>query len=162
VTGTPSGWLAEEILNQIALTRAQLGASGNVYFSMRTLMGNGDNLPQKLIAGPYASEALVPASPWLDSVPPLSPIVRVGRDAVTLASTLSLQPQGTEPTWLWLIRARVGNDWTTDVVPGLQRFYMLPRLAGGAYADAVSVSAVDRSGNESAPVVITLAPAAPR
>jgi len=161
VTGTPSGWLAEEILNQIALTRAQSGATGNVYFSMRTLMGNGDNLPQKLIAGPYASKALVPASPWLDSVPPLSPIVRVGSDAVTHSITLSLQPQGTEPTWLWLIRTRVGNDWTTDVVPGLQRFYMLPRLAGGAYADAVSVSAVDRSENESAPVVMALAPAAP-
>jgi hypothetical protein len=56
----------------------------------------------------------------------------------------------------------VGNDWTADVVPGLQRFYMLPRLAGGAYADAVSVSAVDRSGNESAPVIMALPQAAPR
>jgi hypothetical protein len=61
-----------------------------------------------------------------------------------------------------LIRTRVGNDWTTDVVPGLQRFYVLPRLAGGLYADAVSVSAVDRSGNESAPVVIGLTTLAPR
>jgi uncharacterized lipoprotein YddW (UPF0748 family) len=162
VTGTPSGWLAEEMLNQIALTRAQSGATGNVYFSMRTLMGNGDNLPQKLMSGPYASKTLVPASPWLDSVPPLSPIVRVGSDAVTQANTISLQPQGTEPTWLWLVRTRVGNDWTADVVPGLQRFYILPRPAGGAYADAVSVSAVDRSGNESAPVIIALTPAAPR
>lgn len=162
VTGTPSGWLAEEMLNQITLTRAQSGATGNVYFSMRTLMGNGDNLPQKLMSGPYASKALVPASPWLDSIPPLSPIVRVGRDAVTLASTISLQPQGVEPTWLWLVRTRVGNDWTADVVPGLQRFYTLPRLAGGVYADAVSISAVDRSGNESAPVIMALTPAVPR
>ncbi|HEV7595393.1 MAG TPA: family 10 glycosylhydrolase [Gemmatimonadaceae bacterium] len=162
VTGTPSGWLAEEMLNQIALTRAQPGATGNVYFSMRTLMGNGDNLPQKLMSGPYANKTLVPASPWLDSIPPVSPIVRVGTDAVTLVNTISLQPQGTEPTWLWLVRTRVGNDWTTDVVPGLQRFYPLPRPAGGGYADAVSVSAVDRSGNESAPVIIALTPAVPR
>jgi hypothetical protein len=63
---------------------------------------------------------------------------------------------------LWLVRTRVGNDWTADVVPGLQRFYTLPRLAGGAYADAVSVSAVDRSGNESAPVVLALTPTVPR
>jgi hypothetical protein len=47
-------------------------------------------------------------------------------------------------------------------VPGLQRFYVVPRLAGGLYADAVSVSAVDRSGNESAPVVMSLTAAAPR
>jgi len=156
VTGTPTGWLAEEILNQIALTRAQTGATGNVYFSMQTLMRDGDNLPRKLMSGPYANKALIPASPWLDSVPPLSPIVRVGSDAATQASTLSLQPQGTEPTWLWLIRTRVGSDWTTDVVPGTQRFFAIPRLAGGAYADAVSVSAIDRTGNESAPVVMLL------
>jgi hypothetical protein len=81
---------------------------------------------------------------------------------VTLANTISLQPQGAEPTWLWLVRTRVGSDWTTDVVPGLQRFYALPQLAGGAYADAVSVSAVDRSGNESAPVIMALTPAVPR
>jgi uncharacterized lipoprotein YddW (UPF0748 family) len=156
VSGTPTGWLAEEILNQIALTRAQTGATGNVYFSMQTLMRDGDNLPRKLISGPYANRALIPASPWLDSIPPLSPIVRVGSDATTLSSTLSLQPQGAEPTWLWLIRTRVGNDWTIDVVPGTQRFYAIPRLAGGAYADAVSVSAVDRTGNESTPVVMLL------
>src|SRR6476646_190535 len=35
VTGTPTGWPAEEMLKQIALTRAQRGATGNVYFSMR-------------------------------------------------------------------------------------------------------------------------------
>jgi uncharacterized lipoprotein YddW (UPF0748 family) len=158
VSGTPTGWLAEEILNQIALTRAQSGATGNVYFSMQTLMRDGDNLPRKLISGPYANKALIPASPWLDSVPPPSPIVRVGSDPATLSSTLSLQPQGTEPTWLWLIRTRVGSDWTTDVVPGTQRFFAIPRVPGGAYADAVSVSAVDRTGNESAPVVMSLLP----
>ncbi|MEO8908765.1 MAG: hypothetical protein ABI408_00865, partial [Gemmatimonadaceae bacterium] len=159
---TPTGWLAEEILNQIALTRAQPGATGNVYFSMQTLMRDGDNLPRKLISGPYASKALIPASPWLDSIPPLSPIVGVGRDPATLSSTVSLQPQGTEPIWLWLIRARVGDDWTTDVVPGIQRFYVVRRGAGGAFADAVSVSAVDRTGNESAPVVVALTPAPSR
>jgi len=158
VNGSPTGWLADEILNQIALTRAQTGATGNVYFSMQTLMADADNLPRKLMAGPYANKTLVPASTWLDSVPPLSPILRVGRDAVTLASTVSLQPQGTEAPWLWLIRTRVGDDWTTDVIPGLQRFYMIPLLAGGVYADAVSVSAVDRSGNESIPVVMALTP----
>ncbi|MDQ6770804.1 MAG: hypothetical protein M3Z54_12550, partial [Gemmatimonadota bacterium] len=42
------------------------------------------------------------------------------------------------------------------------RFYTLPRLAGGVYADAVSVSAVDRSGNESMPVFVALTPAALR
>ena len=156
VNGTPTGWLAEEILNQIALTRAQSGATGNVFFSMTTLMGNADNLAQRLISGPYATKALIPASPWLDSVAPLQPVVRVGWDAAKQSNTLSLIPQGTENTWLWVIRQRVGDEWTTDIVPGVQRFYSIPRRSSGPYGDVVSVSSVDRAGNESPAVLMPL------
>jgi hypothetical protein len=60
---------------------------------------------------------------------------------------------------LWLVRTRVGTDWSTDVLPGLQRFFTIPRIAGAVSADEVVVSAVDRSGNESAPVMLGLATA---
>jgi len=155
VTGTPTGWPAQELLDQIAATRAQPGATGNVYFSMRSFMFGRDNLPEKLVAGPYGEKALVPASPWLDSIPPLAPIVRAGRDAASGGNTVSIQPQGAEPVWLWVVRTRVGTDWTTDVIPGLQRFLMIPRPVIGA-ADEVAISAVDRSGNESTPVLTSL------
>jgi uncharacterized lipoprotein YddW (UPF0748 family) len=158
VTGTPTGWPAEELLNQIALTRAQRGATGNVYFSMRSFMFGRDNLPEKLVAGPYANKALVPASTWLDSIPPLSPVVRVGRDTASGATLMTLEPQGAEATWVWLIRARVGTDWTTEIFPGFQRFLRIPRTAGSAPADEIAVSAVDRSGNESAPTLLALPP----
>jgi uncharacterized lipoprotein YddW (UPF0748 family) len=157
VTGTPTGWPAQELLDQIALTRAQRGATGNVYFSMRSFMFGRDSLPEKLVAGPYATRTLVPASTWLDSVPPLQPIVRAGRDTVTGAINISLQPQGAEATWLWVVSSRTGNEWRTEIVPGLQRFYILPRPAGSVAADELAVSAVDRNGNESAPVLLSLA-----
>ena len=156
VTGTPTGWPAQELLDQIALTRAQRGATGNVYFSMRSFMFGRDSLPEKLVAGPYATRTLVPASTWLDSVPPLQPIVRAGRDTVTGATNISLQPQGAEATWLWVVSSRTGNEWRTEIVPGLQRFYILPRPAGSVGADELAVSAVDRNGNESAPVLLSL------
>jgi hypothetical protein len=158
VTGTPTGWPAQELLDQIAATRAQRGATGNVYFSMRSFMFGRDNLPEKLVAGPYATQALVPASTWIDSVPPLQPVVRVAGDAATGATNVSLQPQGAESTWLWAVRTRVGTDWTTAIVPGVQRFYTIPRPAGGVTPDELAVSAVDRNGNESAPVLIALPP----
>ena len=156
VTGTPTGWPAQEMLDQIAATRAQPGATGNVYFSMRSFMFGRDNLPEKLVAGPYASQALVPASTWIDSVPPLQPIVRAASDATTGATNVSLQPQGAEATWLWAIRMRVGTDWSTAIVPGVQRFYTIPRPAGSFTPDELAVSAVDRNGNESAPVLLPL------
>ncbi|HLA13461.1 MAG TPA: family 10 glycosylhydrolase, partial [Gemmatimonadaceae bacterium] len=147
----PTSWESREILDQIAATRAERGATGNVFFSMRSFMNGSTGLPERMASGPYAGEALVPASPWLDSVPPQMPTVRTGRDAGTGALTLSLQPQGTEPTWLWVIRSRTGTTWTTDIVPGLKRSYAFPVSATSP--DAVVVTAVDRTGNESAPVI---------
>jgi uncharacterized lipoprotein YddW (UPF0748 family) len=153
VNGTPTGWPAQELLDQIAATRAQPGATGNVYFSVRSFMFGRDNLPEKLIAGPYLDEAIVPASTWIDSVPPAAPVVRVGRDAGSGATTLTLEPQGTEATWLWVVQARTGSTWTTDVVPGFQRFFSLPRATPTFAPDEIAVSAVDRNGNQSAPAV---------
>ena len=156
VSGTSTGWPAQELLDQIAATRAQPGATGNVYFSMRSFMFGRDNLPEKLMAGPYGEKALIPASTWIDSTPPLSPIVRVGRDASSNNYTVSLEPQGAEPVWLWVVQTRTGADWSTDVIPGLQRFLMIPRPVIGA-ADEVAISAVDRNGNESAAALTSLA-----
>lgn len=153
VSGTPTGWSAQELLDQIALTRAQRGATGNVYFSMRSLMAGKEMLPEKMAAGPYATRALVPASRWLDSVPPEIPVSRGTRDS-SGGVTITLQPQGTEPTWLWVIRTRAGNRWSTDIIPGWYRSYVIPAVAGRAYTDAAIVNAVDRSGNESAAVIL--------
>jgi uncharacterized lipoprotein YddW (UPF0748 family) len=158
VNGSPTGWPAQELLDQIAATRAQPGATGNVYFSMRSFMFGRDNLPQKLVAGPYGEKALVPASTWLDRIPPLAPIVRVGRDATSGANTVTIQPQGSETAWLWLVQTRTGSEWTSDVIPGLQRFLMIPRPVIGA-ADEVAISAVDRNGNASSPVLVSLSTA---
>ena len=156
VNGTPTGWPAQEILDQIAATRAQQGARGNVYFSMRSFMFPQDGIMDKLVAGPYASRALVPASTFIDSVPPAAPVVRVGRDVATGASTVSIDPQGTEPAWQWLIRTRYSTDWRVDVYPGTQRFFMIPRPSSGNLADEIAVSAIDRVGNESQAVLKSL------
>ena len=153
-----TSWESQEILDQIAATRAQRGATGNVYFSMRSFMNGNTGLPERMASGPYASRALVPASPWLDSIPPAMPLVRVGRDAGTSALSLTLQPQGTEPTWLWVIRSRAGTQWTTEIIPGLNKDYVFPRTLGPTAIETVVVTAVDRTGNESAPVIVGVTP----
>ena len=154
-----TGWEAQEILDQIRATRAQRGATGNVFFSMRSFMNGTTGLPEKVASGPYAARALVPASPWLDSIAPSIPIVRSGRDAGSGAVNLNLQPQGAEPTWLWVIRSRANGQWTTDIIPGFNRSYTFPRSVGPTVVDAVVVTAVDRTGNESAAVIVGLTPA---
>jgi uncharacterized lipoprotein YddW (UPF0748 family) len=156
VNGTPTGWPATELLDQIALTRQQRGATGNVYFSMRSFMFPSDGLMEKLQAGPYQDRALVPASTWIDSVAPSAPVVRVGRDAASGASTVSIDPQGSESVWQWLIQTRYADTWRADIYPGTQRFFMIPKPSGGSGAEEIAVSAIDRVGNASAVVLKSL------
>ncbi|MEO8192682.1 MAG: family 10 glycosylhydrolase [Gemmatimonadales bacterium] len=148
-TGTES-WKAQEILDQISATRMETGASGNVHFSAKVLMQNRDSLVDRLLAGPYVGPALVPPSPWLDSIPPLTPAAYLHRDSATRAVSVDFIPRGQEKVWLWVVRYRFGPDWSTLIIPGWQTTHMFEGGATSAPPDEVAVSAVDRTGNESA------------
>jgi uncharacterized lipoprotein YddW (UPF0748 family) len=144
-----NSWKTQEILDQISTTRLTQGAGGNVHFSAKVFMQNRDSLVDKLLAGPYAAPALVPASPWLDSIAPRKPSAYLMKDSVTRATTITLVPTGTEKPWLWVVRYRYGPDWSTLILPGAQTLHMFEGGSGSTPPDAVFVSAVDRLGNES-------------
>jgi uncharacterized lipoprotein YddW (UPF0748 family) len=156
-TGDQS-WKTQEILDQISVTRLQEGASGNVHFSARVFMQNRDSINDKLLAGPYAGPALVPPSPWLDSIAPRAPRAALRRDASTRAVAVDYVPGGQERVFRWVIRSRTGPDWTTVVVPGPQLSYMFSAASAATPPDEVVVSAVDRVGNESKPVTAKFGP----
>ena len=147
-TGETS-WKTQEILDQISTTRLTQGAGGNVHFSAKVFMQNRDSIVDKLLAGPYASPALIPASPWLDSIAPRKPSAYLMKDSVTRATTVTLVPTGTEKPWLWVVRYRYGPDWSTLILPGSQTWHMFDGGSESSPPDAVFVSAVDRLGNES-------------
>ena len=151
-------WKTQEILDQISATRLEEGATGNVHFSAKVFMLDRDSINEKLLAGPYAGPALVPPSPWLDSIPPRPPRALLQRDSATGATVVGLTPQGAEKVWLWVLRYRTGTEWSTLIIPGTQLSHM---FAGGRTTpppDEVVVSAVDRTGNESAMVAAGTAP----
>ena len=85
-----NNWKTQEILDQISTTRLTQGAGGNVHFSAKVFMQDRDSIVEKLLAGPYAGPALVPASPWLDSIPPRVPSAYLLKDTVTRATTVTL------------------------------------------------------------------------
>lgn len=144
-----SSWKAQEILDQIATTRHTDGATGNIHFSAKVLMQNRDSIVDKLLAGPYSAPALVPASRWLDSIPPRSPGAYLRRDSVTRAVSVDLSQRGPEKTWLWVIRYRTGPDWATLILPGAENTHMFDGGSSVSPPDEVAVTAVDRTGNES-------------
>jgi uncharacterized lipoprotein YddW (UPF0748 family) len=161
--GGSARWPATEVVQQIALTRDQPGAGGNVHYNMTALMRSVDALADRLATGPYAGPALVPASPWLETRAPSTPIVRVTRDSRNLNLRISVPADRTAssstPRW-WLVRARYGDGWRAQVVDARAQSVTVSPGAGRELPDFVVVNAVDRAGVESQGVRIIPAGAA--
>jgi uncharacterized lipoprotein YddW (UPF0748 family) len=143
-----------EIPDQIAVTRSRSDEPGHVHFSMKALMAEGE-LIDLLRSRTYTGKALVPASPWLDNSPPPAPAVRL--ESIEGRMRLRIEPASGEAPRLWAIRVAVPSEtdekhtWTFDVVPSLELSVPIDPKAA-----RVVITAVDRCGNESAPVQVLL------
>jgi len=138
-----SHWTAEEILQQIEITRAQRGATGNIHFSIKALMRNYDGLADKLKLGPYREPALIPESPWLGRATPRRPQISAQRTANGIAVKMELP--GEEAAWQWLVRVETSEGWQSAIVPGWKSEYLVP-LGESVAGKRVLVSAVSRLG----------------
>ena len=144
-----NAWDAEEIVNQIKVTReakdaeGNAGATGNVHFSMKMFSRDVKGINGKLKESVYAEPALVPTSKWLDAKAPAKPKVEVEKSGGG-AERLLLKSGGGEKPAHWAVWMRRGEAWKFDVRPASAEFVEVP-----VDVDAVAVSAVDRLGNES-------------
>jgi len=68
-------WPAQEVVDQINLTRRHAGSTGNVHFSMKAFMRDFNGIATTLKKGPYSKPALIPPSPWLGNRKPSEPQV---------------------------------------------------------------------------------------
>ncbi len=96
----------------------------------------------------YAQPALVAASPWLGRATPPRPSLAVS--VISEGVTLRWNPGGGSSAWLWVLQTRRGQEWSCRILPG-------PRTSVELQApppEAVALSAVDRFGNASSPVVL--------
>jgi len=84
-------WPAQEVLDQIDLTRKAPGAEGNVHFSMKAFMENSNGISTALKNGPYKEPALIPESDWLGAARPSTPKISLNETGVVT------NPQGVAP-----------------------------------------------------------------
>ncbi|HEX8522631.1 MAG TPA: family 10 glycosylhydrolase [Tepidisphaeraceae bacterium] len=147
---------AVETIKQITTTRGRPNP-GVVHWSARSLMHN-EKLCDALVAGPYAEQSLVPASTWLDNVPPGKPEVSAVRNADGSATVRIGAAPGESP-WLWAVKARYGTKWKFFVGSAGSNEVALPADAKTGVINSVIVTAVDRSSNESERVAVGLTPA---
>ena len=154
IDDTEKSWSADEIVNQVAVTRAR-NVDGHVHFSMAALMQNRKGIADRLALA-YRTPALVPASPWLGAAPPATPVVRAG----IAGDAIMLDVEATD-AWLLAIWARHGATWTFRVIPGAPQARIEARIDGKPIV-ALVVSAVNRVGVEGARVPVALANGAMR
>jgi hypothetical protein len=145
---TEGRWSASEIVSQVEATRQNPGATGNVFFRMKSLMSTRTGLAESLAGAPYARPALVPPSPWLSTAVPGRPDATV-QVMTPSRTTVALLPTGTEEVFLWTVRSRTPEGWHTEVVPGWHRELTFPGTP-----DPIVITAVGRTGNESPAAVI--------
>jgi uncharacterized lipoprotein YddW (UPF0748 family) len=148
-TAVGKEWSVNEIARQMAVTRRQSGASGEIFYHLRTVVEN-QGLAD-LVRAQYGQAALVPASPWLAFAPPAPPrltVVENGRSGLSVR----WERGGTNgaPARLWLLQYRINQTWGTEILPAGQT----ARTFENSQPELVAVSAVDRLGNVSVPAAI--------
>lgn len=135
---------ANEIVSQIMVIRGIVPeAPGHTHFSMKQLVNNVDGLKDDLMEGPYANQALIPPSPWLDDKAPEKPAVSMAK-AGDGGMQATWDSDEAEDVFLWIVYTKTGGSWSHTILPMGNRSYVVP-----ADTEKVAVSAVDRSGNES-------------
>lgn len=149
-----SKFSASEIARQIQLIRNQPGGSGEIFYHLRNLTDNGEL--NSVIRSQYLQAALVPPSPWLDATPPGKPKFTVTLVTSGKKNSVSAcwENAGGEPAWKWVLQYRTKEGWTTEILTANQTAKTFPDSA----PDVIAISAVDRVGNVSQPVVLKKTP----
>jgi len=153
-----ASWEPREITNQIDTVALASRLTGYALFSMIGLVENRRGISDLLAAGPLASPALVPESPWLNAPKPVAPTVDAERAGRGLR--LSITPGTDSPPTRRYVAAfdtpgpgRPG--WVIPAGPGPVRTTLIPRtpIASGT---KVFVTPIGPNGATGTASVITL------
>ncbi|MFC7338145.1 glycoside hydrolase family 10 protein [Haloferula chungangensis] len=142
---------ASEITKQVGLSRT-IGKNwvGHIHWSVKGLMQNRGGISTMLAKSGYSEPALVPPMPWLSTSNPPAPLVQ----AAGSGGEVKLRWKLGEGTAKVAVMGRFENKWhMLRVVPGRSAGVDLKNGPKGM-PDAISVSAVDRYGSISPPMVL--------
>jgi hypothetical protein len=105
----------------------------------------------------WAEPALIPASPWLDAKAPVVPNLQATQVKSSELLRLTWQSGKDAKPARWVLQTLNGGTWNTQILPAAQvEATVLP--LGGTWPQLITLSAVDRVGNQSAPAAVSLIP----
>ncbi len=145
-------WEAGEISAQIQSTRREAASDGNILWGARSLAENRGNLADALRTGTFSHPSLTPANPWNDRHLPAPPVIRVNTTAGTGPQLAITPAAGSEPLRFWLVQTQQRGGWTSEVIPAPAQTTVIQLRD---LPEVIAVTAVDRSGNTSAPAALS-------
>lgn len=149
VSGDTAAKAVAETVNQIMVDRGMLPQSkGVIHWSIGQTMRN-TVLTKTLLEAAYKRKALVPASPWLDSLAPASPTAATEKEGDSLRVSLSHSNEGDVAHWVVYYQYNTGI-WNYTILNRAEKATAVALLDSRKQPLVhLLVSAVDRVGNES-------------
>lgn len=147
---TARQWQPQEIINQVLITRNQVGVLGHIHWSIGALAQNNSTLTTQLMTSIYEEQAVAPAYIWLDQNRPARPRVYIGSNTKGDHLTLKIETVEPQKIWLWCVQTKIGNKWRCEFYPSNKPMI---NLRNSQSAEAIAVSAINRYGIASAAVV---------
>jgi uncharacterized lipoprotein YddW (UPF0748 family) len=148
----------KEVLDQIKLSRTLIPKSqGVVHWNISSLTKN-PTLTQELKQGPYKVQALIPTSTWLNSTLPTAPRVTIKKNG----ESINVIWNSTEKeTFRWVVYSQYDNKWEYEIKNKEELTTSLKlKVSNGSGSSAtlknIVVTAIDRTGNESAQTMISV------
>lgn len=147
-----SKWPLADLQQQLELTRKQKGSTGNVFWHSKPLAANKGKVQELLENKLYADDALIPASPWLSQTVPPKPKLLVQNVSASGDVELQWSIEAGNPVQNWALQIKRGSQWETRIY-GAGTTRVKVKAPSGKGADVIALTAVNRYGNASAPIV---------
>ena len=159
IDNSSKSWQPEEIARQIGLTRTHAGAGGHIHFSMVALLQDRRGIATLLKAGPYATAALVPATPWLGAQVPDAPRLSLQQaEGPNVPDRVLIRTADDPSVNRFSIWKRYGSKWVFSVQAASQTELTLEADSTLGKPAVIVVSCVNRLGIESARTTLPLRP----
>lgn len=148
--GSTPTFTADEIADQIELTRKSPETSGAILFSFKSLRNDMGGIQNALREEVYQRDAIIPRFAWIKTAKILPPRVTIARDPKYVRA--SWTEQGNRKAFWFVVYAKDRGGWSYSVLPAAEKSIT---VSADRKIERMLVTSVDRLGNESEPAAVT-------
>jgi len=146
-----------EITQEIEFGRTLIPKSNGVVHWNISMLTKNPSLTKNLIEGPYKNPALIPASKWLDSIPPNAPLSSIKKLGASIEINWKAKD---DDLFQYVLYTNFENQWDYQILPKTETKTAINKFKfiDGKKVELkkVVISAIDRAGNESDQKVLNI------